>query len=62
MHDSRKHEEVLQRGLERIRAKTPEQRRAFLVRIGILDESGCLAERYRSEVDVVSPERHGAIE
>ncbi len=50
MHDSRKHEEVLQRGLERIRAKTPEQRRAFLVRIGILEETGQLSERYRAPV------------
>ena len=50
MNDYRQHEEVLQRGLERIRAKTPEQRKAFLKRIGILDEKGQLSERYRAPV------------
>lgn len=55
MDDHRQHEEVLQRGLERIRSQTPEQRRAFLQRIGILDEQGQLAERYRAPDEPSQP-------
>ena len=62
MDDIQRHRQVLQRGLERIRARTPAQRRAFLMRIGILDDTGRLAERYRSEVDADAAESHGAVE
>ena len=51
MNDHQQHEAVLKRGLERIRAKTPEQRKAFLKQIGILDQDGQLAERYSSKVE-----------
>jgi len=61
MNDHRKHEEVLQRGLERIRAKTPAQRRAFLEQIGILDQDGHLAERYRSKVEATEPEARASV-
>lgn len=50
MNDIRRHQEVLQKSLENHRAKTPAQRRAFLKEIGILDQDGNLAERYRTPV------------
>ena len=55
MNDHRQHEEVLQRGLKRIQAQTPEQRRAFLQHIGILNEQGQLAERYRAPDEPSQP-------
>jgi len=51
MDDVHRHQQVLQRGLDRIRSRTPAQRQAFLVQIGILDKTGRLAQRYRPDVE-----------
>ena len=60
MNDYRKHQEVLRSGLERFQAKTSAEQKAFLKRIGILNDEGKLADRYRSPVQASEAKQQAA--
>ena len=60
MNDYHKHQEVLRSGLERFQAKTLAEQRAFLKRIGILNDKGELAERYQSPVQASEGKQQAA--